>query len=78
MTITLSTEARYALNVWTYQYGHRALREAVERADPPYLLPPDLFVRRADRATLEAVVADLIGQHGLKDEWRCPSEEPEG
>jgi hypothetical protein len=33
------------------------------------LLPPDLFVHRLDRTLLERIVADLIAQGGLREEW---------
>ncbi len=72
IAITLASGERYALNVWTFRY----LQTAREVGDHPseemrgrYLFPPDLFVERLDRPTLEAIAADLLRHGGLKSEW---------
>ena len=61
--------------MWTYKAVWRAVRECQEFGeclDGAYLLPPDLFVHRLDRALLEQVVADLIAQGELKAAWEVP------
>ena len=40
-----------------------------------YLLPPDLFVERLDRALLERVVAQMLSEGEMKPEWLCPPDE---
>lgn len=64
IVVYLSTGARYALNVWTFDFF------AVARADGElhgsaeakhlYLHPPDLFVQDLSRATIEKVVVDIL------------------
>ena len=69
---------RYALNVWTFEFMRRArypwpYDEGVgEPAE--YLLPPDLFVERLDRPTLERVVRQLLMKGEMRSEWLCPPE----
>jgi hypothetical protein len=37
-----------------------------------YVVAPDLFVDRIDRALIESIVAELLATRQLKDEWLCP------
>uniref|UniRef100_UPI00286D1484 hypothetical protein n=1 Tax=Armatimonas sp. TaxID=1872638 RepID=UPI00286D1484 len=75
IAIQLPDGRRYALNVWTFGFMKRArypwpyemLEEQVE-----YLLPPDLFVERLDRPTLERVVESLLRAGELRNAWLCP------
>jgi hypothetical protein len=72
MQIALRGGKKYALNVWTYKAIWRAVKECQDSGeclDGSYLEPPDLFVQRLDRKLLEQVVADLIAQGGLKEDW---------
>lgn len=80
MQIALSTGEKYALNVWTYDSIGKAVAEAKETGEGmegAYLFPPDLFVERMDRALLEEVVADLIDNDELKEEWRLNESDSE-
>ena len=68
---------RYALNIWTFDFLPLARREwpydeSAEQALASYLLPPDLFVERLDRPTIEAAIADLIANQQMRDEWISP------
>jgi len=72
MQVTLDDGRKYALNVWTIGSFARLVAEA--KAEPDYLngaymLPPDLFVDRMDRALLESVVADMLETDQIRDEW---------
>ncbi len=77
---------RYALNVWTFGFMRRARFSwpYQEGAGEPaeYLLPPDLFVERLDRPTMERVVARMLAEGEMQPEWLCPPEsqdtEPDG
>jgi hypothetical protein len=72
MQVTLAGGRKYALNVWTFKFFPRAVREVQqtgEHLQGSYLPPPDLFVERLDRALIERVVADLIAHGGLREEW---------
>jgi hypothetical protein len=73
MMITMSDGSQFALNIWTFAYLRREREEAEasgESLGGRYLLPPDLFVERLDRALLEEIVSDLIRGGLLKEEWR--------
>ncbi len=77
--VQLPDGQRYALNVWTFGFMHRArypwpYQEGVGEPDE-YLLPPDLFVERLDWPTLERVVGTLLAAGKMKDAWLCPPEE---
>jgi hypothetical protein len=66
---------RYTLNVWTFSFMKRArypLPYEMLGEQAEYLLPPDLFVERLDRPTLERVVGSLLQAGELRDEWLCP------
>lgn len=78
MQVTLEDGRKYALNVWTFGSFPRLVAEAkLERQNlnGGYILPPDLFVDRMDRALLESVVQDLIHSGQMRDEWLI---EPDG
>jgi hypothetical protein len=79
MEVKLPDGRRYVLNVWTFKFLYRARYPwpYVEGAGEPeeYLLPPDLFVDRLDRALLERVVGRLLAGGMMKPEWLCPEED---
>jgi RimJ/RimL family protein N-acetyltransferase len=64
ITVTLPDGRTYGLNVWAFAFMRRARylwpyqKGTGEPAE--YLLPPDLFVERLDRPTLERVVNQLL------------------
>jgi hypothetical protein len=39
-----------------------------------YVHPPDLFVERLDRSTLEAVITELLEKNEMKPEWLCQAD----
>jgi hypothetical protein len=71
MKISLPNGKSYGLNVWTYDYFQVARHQdaASEMLGGGYLIPPDLFVERLDRALLERVVVALIRTNQLRDTW---------
>lgn len=77
--VRLPDGRRYAMNVWTFGFLPQArfpwpYQEGV--GDPAeYLLPPDLFVARLDRPTLERVVAQMLAAGEMRAEWLCPPED---
>lgn len=75
--VTLPGGRKYALNVWTFKYLSRAVRECGstgEHLGGSYLPAPDLFVERLDRKLLEDIVADLIAKDGLLPQWEVQDE----
>lgn len=68
---TLGDGRRYALNVWTFSFFEKARSAgeggASEGLAAVYMLPPDLFVADFNRATLEAVIGDLLDQATLPE-----------
>jgi hypothetical protein len=76
--VRLPDGRRYALNVWTFGFLHRARfpwPDEVKSGTPAeYVVAPDLFVERLDRPTLERVVSELLTHGEMKSEWLCPSE----
>ncbi len=78
ISVTLADGRRYAMNVWTFGYMRRAPYESLDNSTPTvpvdYLLPPDLFVHRLDRLTMERVVGQLLASEEMRNEWLCPSE----
>jgi hypothetical protein len=78
--VRLPDGRRYALNVWTFKFFHRARYPwpyEVTSGPPPeeYLIAPDLFVERLDRPTLERVISALLARDEMKPEWLCPKDE---
>ncbi|PSB52168.1 hypothetical protein [Chamaesiphon polymorphus] len=76
IAVTLADGRRYAMNVWTFNFLPLAryddnydIREGQEPAK--YVLPPDLFVERLDRATLETVIVDLLAKNLMNPNWLC-------
>lgn len=73
--VRLPDGRRYALNVWTFRFLRRArLPWPYEGAGGPpaeYVLPPDLFVERLDRPTLERVVRRMLAEGEMDERWRC-------
>ena len=79
MQVTLACGKKYALNVWTFQYLARAVRECRQTGEHlhgSYLPPPDLFVERLDRPLIERVVSDLLAHDGLREEWKVRGDDP--
>ena len=67
IAVTFRNGTRCALNVWTFRYFDEALREQRNEGGTNllYLVPPDLFVERLDRAVLEQVITALIREELL-------------
>jgi len=70
---------RYALNIWTFDFLPLARRgwpydEESTETLATYLLPPDLFVERLDRPTVEAVISDLLANNLMDSQWLCDDE----
>jgi hypothetical protein len=36
-----------------------------------YLLPPDLLVEILDRATMEAIIREMLAKNELRSAWLC-------
>ncbi|APR75529.1 Hypothetical protein A7982_00875 [Minicystis rosea] len=77
--VRLPDGRRYALNVWTFAFLPHARfpwpYDDTSGLPAEYVLPPDLFVERLDRPTLERVVRQLLANREMKSEWLCPPEE---
>ncbi len=78
ISVTLPDRRRYALNVWTFDFLLLArypwpYELGVEHAPAKYVLPPDLFVERLDRATIEVVISEMLANNQMKSEWLCES-----
>jgi hypothetical protein len=77
--VRLPNGRRYALNVWTFRFLHRARfpwpHETTNGQPAEYVVAPDLFVERLDRPTLERVVGELLAHQEMKSEWLCPPDE---
>ena len=76
ISVTLGDGATYAVNVWTFGYLARVRRELTETGESlggRYLMPPDLFVDRLDRPTIQAVIEDMIIEGGLPETWLSSS-----
>jgi hypothetical protein len=75
VAVTLPDGRRYAMNVWTFRFLHRARfpwpYERTDGVPAEYVLPPDLFVERLDRPTLERVVGEMIAKGELDERWLC-------
>jgi hypothetical protein len=79
-TVTTETGLRYAITAWTFDYlpfaRYDELCEPDRTKEPAkYVLPPDLFVERLDRPTIEAVVQELFMKGRMKAEWLCDSQD---
>ena len=64
MQVRLPDGRRYALNVWTFKFLHKArypwpYEEGVGEPEE-YLLPPDLFVERLDRSVEGQWTVDAV------------------
>jgi hypothetical protein len=77
INVTLPDGRRYALNIWTFDFLPFArydlpyeIREGQEPAK--YVLPPDLFVERLDRMTIETVITELLATDSMNPDWLCP------
>ncbi|MCP4344768.1 MAG: hypothetical protein GY795_04485 [Desulfobacterales bacterium] len=80
ISVKLDNGRRYALNVWTFDFLPLArcpwpykIDESQEPAR--YLLPPDLFVEKLDRPTLESIISELLKNNEMKEEWLCDDNE---
>jgi hypothetical protein len=80
--VRLPDGRKYALNVWTFRFLHRARfpwpYEDTSGMPAEYVVAPDLFVERIDRPTLERVVTQLIARDELDEQWLCPVDEAAG
>lgn len=79
--VTLPDGRKYAMNVWTFgvirhvRYPWPYQEGVGEPAE--YLLPPDLFVERLDRPTMERVIGRMLAANEMREEWLCPPEQTE-
>ncbi len=76
ISVTLTDGRRYAMNVWTFDFLPLARfpfpYEPIEGEKlATYLLPPDLFIDRLDRYTIEIVIIELLENDAMKPEWLC-------
>lgn len=75
IAVTLPDGRRYAMNVWTFRFLHRARfpwpYEETSGIPAEYVLPPDLFVERLDRPTLERVIGQMVANDELDERWLC-------
>jgi hypothetical protein len=64
---------RYALNVWTFDFlplARYPWPHSTGLGEPAnYLLPPDLFVERLDRETIEQAISQLFQDGEMKEGW---------
>ena len=72
--ITLSDGRRYSLNVWTFDFLQLVrypwpYEKDANAVPAKYVIPPDLFVERLDRITIQAVVSDMLEAGELRPEW---------
>lgn len=70
---------QYALNIWTFDFFPHARKEWPYDQNSPseeskYMLPPDLFVEKLDRMTIDQVVKELLAKDEMKEEWLCSEE----
>jgi hypothetical protein len=73
--VRLPDGRRYALNVWTFRFLHRARFDWPHDPDgepAEYVVAPDLFVERLDRPLLERAVSAMLANGEMKVEWLCP------
>lgn len=78
--VTLRDGRRYALNVWTFKFFGRAIdsNNESDHCEPEeYMLPPDLFVGRLDRPTIERVIKKMLVAGEMRDEWLCSADDGE-
>ena len=77
ISVTLPDRRRYVLNVWTFDFLPLARYpwpyENTGHQPAKYVLPPDLFVDRLDRATIELVIGEVLANNQMKSEWLCES-----
>jgi hypothetical protein len=81
VTVTLESGERYGLNLWSFDFFENARQTGGDGYSPSgetqgYLVPPDLFVKNFERATLESVVAQVIAQGQLPPQCRVPEGMP--
>jgi hypothetical protein len=66
--------ARWALNVWTFDFFSTARTHPELAASPEvsdvYMFPPDLFVKDLSRSTIEEVIGDIVAQESSPPYWR--------
>jgi hypothetical protein len=77
IAVTLADGRRYAMNVWTFDFLPFARYDwpyeiVAEKEPAKYVLPPDLFVERLDRASIEAVIVQLLANNEMNPAWLCP------
>jgi hypothetical protein len=76
MVITLSDGRRYCLTVWTFDFLPLArhpwpYEKNADEVPAKYVIPPDLFVERLDRTSIQAIVSDMLAAGELRKEWLC-------
>ncbi len=76
ISVSLEDGRRFALNVWTFDFLPLARFEfpyapSYDAAPSLYVLPPDLFVERLDRKTIEKVISEMIDKDEMQDRWLC-------
>lgn len=81
IVIKLPDGRRYCLNVWTFDFLPLAryswpYEKNAGEIPAKYVIPPDLFVERLDRTTIQAVVSDMLAVGDLRTEWLCADEKP--
>jgi hypothetical protein len=82
ISVRLNDGRRYAMNVWTFDFLPLARYdwpyEIIEgQESAKYVLPPDLFVERLDRSTIEIVITQLLANNEMNPDWLCPTDEIE-
>lgn len=77
--VSLPDGRRYALNVWTFRFLHRARfpwpYETNTGRPAEYVVAPDLFVERLDRPTLTRAVGRMLARGEMRAEWLCPPDD---
>jgi len=78
--VKLEDGRRYALNIWTFDFLLLArypwpYEIDTSQAPAKYVFPPDLFVERLDRNTIEAIITELLAKNEMKEEWLCNENE---
>jgi hypothetical protein len=78
--VYLEDGTNYALNIWTYKYLEQASKEMIKDYEYfksnnvsgcfEYFHPPDLFVTRLDRPTIQMIFRNLINQGQMKEDWK--------
>ncbi|CAM1342136.1 hypothetical protein [Tenacibaculum amylolyticum] len=68
--VDLPDGRHYGINVWTYKFFERAIKEdqlTGENLNGLYLKPPDLFVKELTRECIQKTIEDLLKKGDLED-----------